>query len=132
MGRQSRSLGQTYQRPFGVYTVSPADVRDWLLARSPLHYERGDMRADYDWMRAMLAAAMAAALVALSLRLVVTATIIALVAADLWLIVTCNLAVKGVVLLAVARRRFHAGLLRPPAFLLRFCHWCRKREADRL
>jgi hypothetical protein len=100
MGRhttlQGQSLSQCYHR--GVRASIGEGVRGLLaagrhraLAASPLHYEDGDMRRNYDWLRAALAAGVTAVLVIALSRVVLTGLFVAFVSADPSIAVGFNL-----------------------------------------
>lgn len=130
--RSRQSLGGTYSHPFGAYTPRLADVRVWALARSPLHYEPGDMRGAYDWLRAMVAAALTAWLASLTVRLAVAGAAVTLFAADVWLIAGLNVTLTAGILATAARRRLGPVRIPTPDSVVCFCHWISKRETERL
>ncbi|MFC6836919.1 hypothetical protein [Halomarina ordinaria] len=85
-----------------------AVLRTAAVARSPLHYERGDMRRQYDWPRAVLTAGLTGLALAVAGRLALTGVLMTLFApraADLALLnAVLTLATGGgAALFAVAR-----------------------------
>lgn len=93
-------------------------IRRWVIVRSPLHYEPGDMRGNYDWQRTILAALLTGWALSAGGRLLVTGTVLALFAPDLSLIVAGNMGVTTIVVGLLVRRRLRtspADRGRPPS-----------------
>ncbi|WP_254536828.1 hypothetical protein [Halomarina litorea] len=77
-----------------------ARLRSYAVGRSPLHYERGDMRRDYGWQRAAFLTAVTTGLLALACRVVLTGLFVAFVSPDVSRIAAFNAALSGVTALA--------------------------------
>jgi hypothetical protein len=90
------------------------------------------MRGAYDWLRAVVAAALTAWLVSLSVRLTVAGAAVALFAVDLWLVAAFNVTLTGIVLATAVRRRLGPVRVPTPTAIVCLCYWVRKRESERL
>ncbi|WP_254542772.1 hypothetical protein [Halomarina pelagica] len=111
--RRQESLASRYRRPYRTYirhrgTDLVASLRAHAVARSPLHYERDDMRRQYDWRRAVVTAVLTMVLLALAGRLALNGVLVALFAPDAADLVLLNAGLTlaagfGFVMLAVAR-----------------------------
>lgn len=99
--REPPSLGSQYRRPavtdvLGRWRRTLARWRAVALARSPVHYERYDMRGTYDWRRTLLDVAVTTLLAVWGTRAVVTALLLGPLAAGPRTIVAANLLVSVV------------------------------------
>ncbi len=104
-GTGSRSLGERFdpsagQRARLAARALRARVRSYAVVRSPLHYERGDMRRDYGWQRAAFLGAATTGLAALACRLVLTGLFVTFVSKDVPHVAVFNAALSGLMALA--------------------------------
>lgn len=144
--RRRVSTLDRYRRPLGPYPhtlparlprAARATLARWrrsAFARSPVHYEPGDMRRDYEWTRAALTAGVVATGSAVAGRLLLTGLFVAFVTANPALVAAFNLAISllgaASLLLAVAATGRRGALDRGRWLPDRLRRWLRARASD--
>ncbi|WP_227375731.1 hypothetical protein [Haladaptatus halobius] len=111
------SLARCYESTLVSLTpprVGVVDLKASVTARSPVHFEPGDMRRDYGWTRALLTAAAVVGSLALSVRVLLTGLFVVFVSTDLLLVGLFNACVTVLVgRWVLARRTAPRTLPRP-------------------
>ncbi|WP_227355396.1 hypothetical protein [Haladaptatus salinisoli] len=103
MLRRTRRRRESLARCYDSTIVSPPprvgvdDLKATVTARSPIHFERGDMRRDYGRTRALLTAAAVVGSLALSVRVLLTGLFVVFVSTDLLLVGLFNACVTVLV-----------------------------------
>lgn len=105
MVRRARRGGESLAQCYGRTTVSTAiarrvgigGIKETFVARSPVHFERGDMRRAYGWTRTILTAAAVALALGMSLRVLLTGLFVAFITSELLPVIVFNVCVSVLV-----------------------------------
>ncbi len=93
--RNRESLAQCYGSALVRFSLRPnvslCDLWTRFLARSPIHFQYGDMRREYGWTKALVTAALSVGALGLAVRALLTGLFVAFVTSDLPFVLGFNL-----------------------------------------